>query len=289
MIKIATHSGGFHADDVFSVATFQLLLGKENIEVIRTRDDEVLATADYVVDVGRIYDHEAKRYDHHQVGAPVRSNGIPYSGFGLIWKHYGEELCKSVEVADKIEEKLCVPIDLCDNGISVWEEGKYSIQPLEWDGIIKTWQAETTKGEDMDLQFSIAVDFAREYLTRVIQRAQVKLVQEVQAAKLYESGDSKSIIVSESYIPSSLFIQYPEVLVLVFPRIDTNDWAAMAIKKEKSGFETKVKFPESWGGLSDRELAKASGFEDAVFCHKNLHMFVSKSKESVMTAAKLAK
>jgi uncharacterized UPF0160 family protein len=52
MKTVATHSGGFHADDVFAVATFQLLLGKENIQVIRTRDEAVIAAADYVVDVG---------------------------------------------------------------------------------------------------------------------------------------------------------------------------------------------------------------------------------------------
>ena len=38
-IIIATHSGSFHADDLFAVATLSLLLGKENIEVIRTRDE----------------------------------------------------------------------------------------------------------------------------------------------------------------------------------------------------------------------------------------------------------
>lgn len=36
-IKVVTHSGGFHADDVFGVAALSLLLGKENIEVVRTQ------------------------------------------------------------------------------------------------------------------------------------------------------------------------------------------------------------------------------------------------------------
>ena len=66
MIKIATHSGGFHTDDVFAVATLQLVHRVENVEIIRTRDEEELAKADIVVDVGGIYDVSSKRFDHHQ-------------------------------------------------------------------------------------------------------------------------------------------------------------------------------------------------------------------------------
>lgn len=32
----------------------------------RSRDPAVLGTCDIVVDVGAVYDHEKKRYDHHQ-------------------------------------------------------------------------------------------------------------------------------------------------------------------------------------------------------------------------------
>ena len=89
MKTVVTHSGNFHGDDVFAVAAFQLLLGVDEVQVIRTRDDATIEKGDYVVDVGGVYDHEQNRYDHHQPGAPVRENGIPYAAFGLMWKHYG--------------------------------------------------------------------------------------------------------------------------------------------------------------------------------------------------------
>jgi uncharacterized UPF0160 family protein len=40
----------------------------ENAEVVRSRDPEVLAALDIVIDVGAVYDPENNRFDHHQRG-----------------------------------------------------------------------------------------------------------------------------------------------------------------------------------------------------------------------------
>ena len=50
MTRAATHSGGFHADDVFALAVLRIV--HPDLEIVRTRDPEVLAAADYRVDVG---------------------------------------------------------------------------------------------------------------------------------------------------------------------------------------------------------------------------------------------
>jgi len=67
-IKIITHSGNFHADDIFAVATIALILDRdgEKYEITRTRDESVIATGDYVVDVGGEHDPEIDHFDHHQ-------------------------------------------------------------------------------------------------------------------------------------------------------------------------------------------------------------------------------
>jgi len=284
-----THSGSFHADDVFSIAAFQLLLGKENIEVIRTRDEDAIAVADYVVDVGGVYDHDNKRYDHHQPCSPVRENGIPYAGFGLMWRHYGEQICGSAEVAQAIEEKLCVPIDAGDNAIQVWQPGLLDLQAFSWDGVLKAWQAVESEGEDALEQFLVAVDIARGYLERFIMKRKIKLRQKEQSVALYATSADKAILVSEEYLPRSQFIEYEDVNVLIFPRSDTNDWMAVAIQKEETGFATKVRFPEEWAGLTKQALQEVSGFSDAVVCHKDRYMFIAKSQESAIAAARLAK
>ncbi len=93
--KIAvTHCGSFHTDDVFACATLSLYFKKNNLKykLIRTRDDNIIKKADYVFDVGGIYDPKIDRFDHHQYGgAGKRENNIPYASFGLVWKKFGPE------------------------------------------------------------------------------------------------------------------------------------------------------------------------------------------------------
>ena len=59
-VTIATHSGNFHPDDVFSVALFSIIFNG-NIKVIRTRDATVYSKADFVIDVGGEYDSNKKK------------------------------------------------------------------------------------------------------------------------------------------------------------------------------------------------------------------------------------
>ena len=67
---LITHNGSFHTDDIFACATLSLMLEKkgEKFEIIRTRDEEIIKTGDYVFDVGGVYDEEGNRFDHHQKG-----------------------------------------------------------------------------------------------------------------------------------------------------------------------------------------------------------------------------
>ena len=52
---IVTHSGAFHADDVFAVATLDLTYDGK-VKFMRSREPEDLAKADIVLDVGAVYD-----------------------------------------------------------------------------------------------------------------------------------------------------------------------------------------------------------------------------------------
>ena len=79
---------------------FSIHFKKNNIKysLERTRDEERITKADYVFDVGGIYDPSINRFDHHQPGgAGKRENDIPYAAFGLVWKTYGPILCENNE------------------------------------------------------------------------------------------------------------------------------------------------------------------------------------------------
>lgn len=291
MYTVVTHSGGFHSDDVFAVAAFQLLLGKENVQVIRTRDDAVIASGDYVVDVGGVYDHDTKRYDHHQIGAPVRENGIPYAGFGLMWKHYGEAICGSAGIAEYIEEQLCQPIDAGDNGVSLYELNEYKIKPFELYNLVNLFAPPWRANESKDQQFVHAVAWAYGVLERMIVKGKAAEDQHELIKQVYEAANNKQTLVFEEPVSMASLVQYPEVEMLVSPDDpQSNDnWVAVCVRKDFDTFESRVTFPEEWAGLRNEALAAVSGFADVVFCHKARFLFVAKSKESAIAAAKLAK
>ena len=100
-----THSGKFHADDVFSAALLLYL----NPEITITRGNRVPDDFEGIVfDIGR------GRYDHHQKDSRVRENGIAYAAFGLLWEELGAEILGE-ELADKFDESFVQPLDNNDN------------------------------------------------------------------------------------------------------------------------------------------------------------------------------
>lgn len=62
-MKVVTHDGPFHADDVFADAVLRAALG--DIHLVRSRDPAVIDSADLVFDVGSEHDPAAHRYDQH--------------------------------------------------------------------------------------------------------------------------------------------------------------------------------------------------------------------------------
>jgi uncharacterized UPF0160 family protein len=290
MYTIATHNGRFHSDDVLAVASLQLLLGKDNTQIIRTRDADVLASADYVLDVGGVYDHELKRYDHHQPGAPVRENGIPYSSLGLIWKHYGSDICSSKEVAEMLEQSLCQPVDAGDNGVSLYVKNEYGVSPFELYNVISSY-APAAVDPDYNAGFFEAVDFARALLERLIAGAKFQSMMLEYVKEVYESAEDKMVLVFEKSVSKYSLVQYPEVKAIVYPSVDERGqtWRASVVPEGYDGFANRVNFPAAWAGLSDADLGQVSGIADAIFCHKNLFLFASHGLESAIKAAKMAK
>ena len=61
-IKIGTHNGVFHCDEVLACTMLKLLPQYKEAEIVRTRDQAKLDLCDIVVDVGGVYDPVAHRY-----------------------------------------------------------------------------------------------------------------------------------------------------------------------------------------------------------------------------------
>lgn len=288
MKKVITHSGSFHADEVFAVSTLQLHFGVENVEVTRTRDESTIATGDIVVDVGGVYDAGLQRFDHHQNGAPTRENGIPYAAFGLVWKHYGEAVVGSPEAAAEIERKLVLPIDANDVGVSLYDVNDKGITPATLQDILSLWRPTWGSVGGTDSAFAEVCGLARDILSRAVAHAKSDLEHKHYVESVYQTAEDKVVLVFDKSVSTHFLIEHPEVIVAIYPSEEGDRWSAAMVRKNFDSFEPRAKFSESWTRLRGAELAASSGIEDAVFCHKARFLFVAKSREGAIEAANKA-
>ena len=135
-VLAVTHPGQHHTDDAMAAGILKLVYGG-GLWFERSHNPVLIAEADVVFDVGREYDEERLRFDHHQGASdpklpvdPARPKG--YASAGLVWKRFGREVCKKslsmkgvenpsdsdiTDLVGKVDKALMVPIDNWDNGI----------------------------------------------------------------------------------------------------------------------------------------------------------------------------
>lgn len=286
---VTTHSGGFHADDVFAVATLSLVLD-ENIEIVRTRDDKKIEESDYVVDVGGTYNPSQNRFDHHQEGgAGERENGIPYAAFGLVWKEYGEQLTGSKEVQEHIDTTFIQPIDATDNGVSIASPVFEGIYPNSVNSIVgtfrPTWKEEQT--DELYLErFTQLVEAATTYLAQLIHSTQSLFEAQKHVEDAYtHAADKRLIILNANYPWFTVLREYTEPLFVIKPRTDGN-WALETVQDEH--FVSRKPLPEEWAGKRDEELQSITGVDGAIFCHNKRFLVVAQTEEDILKLAEQA-
>lgn len=287
--KIITHSGNFHADEVFACAVLSIL-NNGSVEIVRSRDEEVWVTGDYVVDVGGIYDTEAKRFDHHQIGgAGVRQNGTPYSSFGLVWKEFGEKISDSQYVARVIDERLAQPVDAGDNGFETFGV-RGEVAPYILQDVVSAFRPGWNEARTEDEGFFEAVSFAEKILSREIVRAKTEEEGKKYAEEAYVKAEDKRIIILDDHYPwYEALGTKPEPLFVVKPdRGDMGKWKIETVRSDVHSFKNRKNLPSEWAGKTGVELAEASGVADALFCHNKLFIAVAGSKEGALKLAQIA-
>lgn len=296
-IKVVTHNGRFHADDVFAAATLRLVFGN-SISIKRTRNESEIKNAEIVFDVGRKYEPENNKFDHHQKGgAGKRKNGIPYAAFGLVWKKYGEKICDSKKVAEQIDQEIVQPTDSMDNGVSIYKTVFPGVHPYIIASLISafipTWKE--TKNTNIDNEFKKVVDLAEKILRREIKKAKDNLEAQKIILSYYNKAKDKKIVVlpetprfEDENIISAL-IKFKDVLFFVKPADDEmGRWKAKSMRKDFFSYENRALFPKKWRGLSDKDLSKSSKITGAVFCHNAGFLFVADSRQGAITGAEKA-
>lgn len=264
---VLTHAGKFHADDVFGAALLRIL--KPDVVIRRV----FKVPEDFT---GLAFDIGWGEFDHHQSGAPVRENGVPYAAFGLLWREYGSSILGKTE-AQRLDERFVQPIDLDDNtgcGGAI-PDLVADFNPL-WDS-----------GADPDQRFMEAVEVAQKILqNRLDSVLATGRAYKVVKAALKQMEDH--ILVLDVYCPWKPFVTKGPARFVVYPS-QRGGWSGQCVPHPaEAGGGLKQPFPAQWAGKSQEELVALTGIPTLRFCHNNRFMVAADTKEDARAACLLA-
>lgn len=263
-----THGGRFHADDVFSTALLQIICP----EIVVKR---VFKVPEGYAEKGLVFDIGGGTFDHHQMGAPVRENGVPYAAFGLLWREIGEELLGEDEAA-KFDEQFIQPLDLDDNTGCGHPLANMiaDFNPL-WDEDIAP-----------DDCFRQAVPVAKTILEKRFRNIRgIGRARQLVENALQDMTDG--IVVLPRFAPwKAVLIDSPAEFV-VYPS-QRGGYSAQVVPVP-GGTEAKIPFPAAWAGKEEKELPIISGIPSLRFCHAGRFLIATQTMEDAMDACKKAR
>ncbi len=313
---IATHSGSFHADDVFGVGVLMGVFPSHTL--VRTRNNALIETADFAVDVGGLWDVATGRFDHHQRGFNgaraarnvdgVESPGVGYASAGLLWSAYGEAYIQALatrsgyaleaqapaEIARSVDASLVQYLDIVDTGQGDVAPGIFGLSALiaqlntHW--MEEQGQDGAAKAQAQEDRFREAVAITRTFLDRAI----VKKISQIRAMDIVRQSPrllgGQVLHLLEGGMPWTRVVldEMPEVRFVIYPDSDGAQYQVKTVPVETGSFVAKLDLPASWAGLRDQELAAVTGVADSVFCHSNLFIGGARSLEGATRLAEIA-
>ena len=274
-----THSGTMHTDDIFSTAFLDLYLG--NIKVFRTTDIPLDINKDVIVyDIGR------GKFDHHQEDSLKRENGIPYCGFGLLWKEFGRDFLEKrdienvEDVFNAFDKDLVEAIDADDNGIFPKIESQCKVKTLS--EVFKLFNPGYKSGQYESDQFKKAVNFAKAVIEEELLSVIGKVIAKEQVLKALDKKENHAIYLEE-YMPYEQTVLQTEsandVYFAVYPS-NRGGYGIKTIPVSQEDHTKRLDFPESWAGLVDEELENVSGIKGLKFCHATRFLATCDSLET---------
>ncbi len=313
---IATHSGSFHADDVFGVGILMGVFPSHTL--VRTRKQELIDAADFAVDVGGRWDAATGRFDHHQRGFDgarpsgavdgVVAPGVGYASAGLLWSAYGAAYVQAwanaqdqslddaalAEIVRSIDHSLVQYLDIVDTGQGDVSPGIFGLSSLIAQ-LNTHWLEERgmdgkTKAQLQETRFREAIAITRKFLDHAISKkvAQLRAMDTVRnAPRLF---DGRVLHLQEGGMPWTHVVvhEMPEVMFVIYPDSDGDQYQIKTVPVESGSFTARLDLPEPWAGLREAELAAVTGVEDSVFCHLNLFIGGARSFEGAVRMAELA-
>jgi uncharacterized UPF0160 family protein len=272
------HDGTFHADEVTACALLMLFNLIDEDKIFRTRDTTILATCEFVCDVGGLYDPEQKLFDHHQADYQG-----PYSSAGMVLEYLLRKNIIQSNEYDFFNRSLVMGVDAHDNGRDPLIPGFCSFShvvsnftPIHYD----------CTPEEQDQAFHEALKFAYHYLRRMLER--FRYVQSCRETVSACMAAYKNCLIFEKNIPwLDIFFELDgekhPALFVIMP--SGNHWKLRGIPPSyQNRMKVRLPLPIEWAGLLDEELKRVSGIPGAIFCHKGRFISVWETREDAFKA-----
>ncbi|KAJ1372294.1 hypothetical protein KIN20_034413 [Parelaphostrongylus tenuis] len=321
--QVGTHDGKFHCDEVFACFMIKRLNQFRDYTVVRTRDSATLEKCDVVVDVGGVYDHLKRRYDHHQrqFNETMQTLGVldfntKLSSAGLVYAHYGKQLIAEIIGSShedklvgilyrKLYESFVEAIDAIDNGIPQYDgTPRYHIFGglSERVGFLNPHWNEVNCNPDERFQQAMELvggefESAVSYLANVWWPAR-EIVEKAIDECLQADSSGRIVLLTPSSVPwkEHLFqieeeknLSSRKLTYMVYEDSTSRTYRVQAIPKDKfSMFENRMPLPKAWRGLRDDELSTISGITGCVFVHASGFIGGNRTLEGALMMARKA-
>lgn len=299
-IFIGTHDGSFHCDEALAIGMLKILPKYQPIDIIRTRNPELLKNCDIVVDVGAVYDPLTHRYDHHQREFTGVFDGFStkLSSAGLVYKHFGKEILKTLlaeeenltdaffdEAYTKLYKDFMEHIDAIDNGVSVADGTiKYHVSSTLSSRVGRlnpNWNEPQTP-EILNERFKSAMELtSSEFIDSAQGLARSwwparSIVQKALDERFTVHASGKVMILPqacpwkdhlfdlEAIASTSGSGPTQEVLYALYADMG-GSWRIQSVPVNPTSFDSRKKLP--WCGLRDEVLSKECGIDGCIFIH----------------------
>jgi uncharacterized UPF0160 family protein len=306
---IATHSGKFHADDVWAVMALELVF--TGSELVRTRDLARIAEADFAVDVGGVWDPQTGRFDHHQKGfSGARTSGVVYASAGLVWREYGARCVAQIaqqhigqtldpkdaqDMAWAIDYDIVQYLDMSDTGAARNAPGGYGLSAVI-SGFNPGWLDEQRAGsaqaaDDLRLaQFRRAMEFMRDVLVNQVKYRVGAMLAAEQVRHGERLEDGRILFLKNASLPWTTLVrnEMPKVLFVLSYSALEQRYMLHTVPAAPDSFAARKDLPAAWAGLQGAELAAVTGVPDAGFCHNGRFIAAAQSFDGALQMARLA-
>lgn len=262
-----THTGFFHADEVTGWVICEMAGVCD--QLIRLTDLSNIPDDGIVADIGRDWDPEALRFDHHH-GFFTRDNGYPFASAGMLWQKFWYNVLLNVlgapnkeyinppvgsheelqKVANRVDETLIRGIDAHDADSAYKVKAECSageVRVLTISNIISGMN--TINVGDQDAQrdaFLKASDLVKAVLISHI-RAAEKFLEAKEKFSEVADIDGRIIVLSEG-LPWKEIVheEYPDALFVISPSNHPgNPWSMIAVPVEPESREVKCPIQRS--------------------------------------------